>query len=276
MVPTKTASWARHEHGRAVLKEVLRVCAKNDIAVVPVKGILTARWLYEDPSERWIQDIDLRIRPADMQRLKAAAKEEGWRVLDWSYVYRNIVFRVNGMMVEFEAHIGPRGVCSLSVDEVFSRATEQIEPFGFEHLQPETHDHALLLILNAFKDKVVDATAGGIHDLERIATLREFDPVRLATLASGAGVATIAFIVCEWLVKARNARAWDPVLAALGRPPRETYARLFRKLMTRSDALGFRLLARAASDRAVNQALATSIMMAWVIEQGLFRLRKRP
>jgi hypothetical protein len=275
VTPSKVAGWARHAHGRNVLEEVLRVCAKNDIPVAPVKGIVTGRWLYEDPSERWIQDIDLRIAPTNMRRMKQAGESAGWRVLDWSPIYRNLLFRVNGMMVELEAHIGPRGVCDLSVSEVLSRAKEQTEPFGFSHMQLEIHDHALLLILNAFKDKVVEANAGAIQDLERIAALSGFDPSRLAALAARTGVATIAFIVGDWLVRTRGAAAWRPVLAALGRPPRATYARLFEQLMNQPDTLRFRLLARAGSDRAVNQALATSTMVAWVIEQGFFRLQKK-
>ena len=269
MTPSKVASWARHAHARTVLEEVLRVCAKSGIDVVPVKGILTARWLYEDPSERWIQDIDLRVVPGDMRSLKKAGIRAGWRVLDWSPIYRNIVFDVQGMMAEFEAHIGPRGVCALPVSEVLSRATEHTEPFGFSHLQPELHDHALLLVLNVFKDKVVEASAGAVHDLERIARLSEFDAHRLATLAKNSGVATVAFIVAQWLVRDRGASAWIPVLQALGPPPRNHYAALFRRLMTRPDSLGLRLLARAASDRKVKQVLATGTMIAWIFERAV-------
>ena len=270
MLHDSVAGWARHEHARTVLEEVLGVCAKSGIAAVAVKGVLTARWLYEEASERRIQDIDLRVVPEAMRRLRTSGETAGWRVLEWSPVYRNIVFDVRGMMVEFEGHIGPRGVCSLPVSEFLARATEHVEPFGFSHLQPELHDHALLLILNVFKDKVVEASAGAVHDLERIAQLPEFDPHRLAKLAASSGVATVAFIVADWLVRDRGASAWSAVLDALGPPPRRAYAALFRRLMTAPDSLSLRLLARAGADGRMNQLIATGTMAAWIVERAAF------
>ena len=264
------AGWARHEHARTVLEEVLLVCKKSGIEVVAVKGVLTARWLYQDPSERWIQDIDLRVAPRDLRRLKEAGSRAGWEILDWSPVYRNIVFRVQGLMAEFEGHIGPRGVAALPVSEFLARATEHVAPFGFSHLQPELHDHALLLILNVFKDKIVEASEGAVQDLERVAALKDFDPERLAALAKRANVSTIAFLVAEWLVGVRGASAWQPVLRALGRPPRRHFAALFRRLMPWPDSLGLRLLARAASDGRMNQVVATGTTAAWLVERAVF------
>ena len=272
----EAASWARQEKAKRVLGEVLRLCDAESIDVLPVKGILTARTLYEDPAERWIQDIDFRVRPRDLRRLKSMGTRAGWRVLTWSPVYRNLVFDVDGFMAEFEAFVGPPGFCRVTVDELLSRAEPQVEPFGFPYKRIALTDHALVLVINAFKDKLNEATEGAIRDLEILGP--RIDAPRLAALATRADVATVLWIVADWLTHTRNVKEWREVLVAIGRPPRERYAAAYKKHLLQvaitprrraGGSLVFRLLARAASDAPEMRALALATMGAWIVEQRL-------
>ncbi len=178
---------ARHEHARLALEQVLRGCRHEEVEALPVKGVLTARLLYTDPGQRPIQDVDLRVRPADLSRVLALGHRAGWRLVSRSRAYGTLGFDVLGFLVEFESHVGPPGLCALPVDAMLRRATEQSSAWGLPHLQPELHDHAVLLCVNVFKDKLVDALPWAVRDLEYVARFPGFQPERLAALPRRAG-----------------------------------------------------------------------------------------
>jgi Uncharacterised nucleotidyltransferase len=266
--------WSTHEKARLVLRAVLEELDRNRVPVLPVKGILTARLLYADPSDRPIQDIDLRVRPEDLALVRRAGERAGWRVQDASRAYNHLSFTIDGLLVELEGHVGPRGMSSLTVAEMLDRARLCEAPFGFEHLQPELHDHFLLMVVNAFKDKMFEALERALRDLELFAARPDFDPLRLAALARGSDLATLTSIAATWMVEERNDAHWGEVVRALGRPPRPVYAMLMKRVLhrgsrTSGDRAGLttRLLTRAASDSRLRQIGATWTMVRWVAER---------
>ena len=46
---------------------------------MPVKGALLQHWLYDDPSERLLSDVDLLVRPEDFGRAIERLESEGYR-----------------------------------------------------------------------------------------------------------------------------------------------------------------------------------------------------
>jgi hypothetical protein len=241
---------------------VLDGCRDGGVDVLPVKGVVTAHLFYPDPGQRPIQDVDLRVRPEDLSRVRAIGQRSGWRLVSRSRAYGTLAFDVLGFLVEFESHVGPPGLCALRVDDMLRRATAQTGPLGLAHLQPELHDHALLLCVNAFKDKLVDALPGAVRDLELLTGYEGFSAEKLATLATEIGAATLLRIVAAWMAQMHGAVAWDEVRGQLGRSaPRPVYTSLFeRALRARPPGRGWlRILARAGADRPAQrlQALGT-------------------
>lgn len=51
------------------LAEILRACAQEQIAVIPLKGSLLATQYYAEPGLRPMNDLDLLVRPADEPRM---------------------------------------------------------------------------------------------------------------------------------------------------------------------------------------------------------------
>jgi hypothetical protein len=51
------------------LAEILRACAQEQIAVIPLKGSLLATLYYAEPGLRPMNDLDLLVRPDDEQRM---------------------------------------------------------------------------------------------------------------------------------------------------------------------------------------------------------------
>ncbi len=253
---------------RAAFAEVADAAARSDIPVLPVKGVLTSHLLYDRPEEREMVDIDVRVRPKDLERLCAAGRTRGWEPIEHSSAYAASAFKVLGERVEFESHVGPPGFCLLTVSAMLERATQHVEPFGVTHWQPELHDHALTLIVNAFKDQLVSATEGGLVDLARMANLPYFSFGVLASRAREAGIATMAWLVGEWMVERRGELQWRGLLDALGGPPHKLYCAAFRALAREGTPASFplRCLVRLAQDHAGMRLNALSTTMAWWVE----------
>jgi hypothetical protein len=253
---------------------VLDACREGGVDVLPVKGILTAYQLYADPGERPIQDVDLRVRPRDLNRVRDIGHRAGWRLVHRSRAYCTLSFDVLGFLVEFETHVGPPGLCGLSVEAMLRRATRRAEGLCFPHLEPELHDHVLVMCVNAFKDKLVDAPAGALRDLELLPDRADFSPERLVDVARDTGTATILWIVARWLAGVREVTAWDRIGVALGpSAPRPLYAALLeRALQTHPPRrVWLRLLARGGADRGRQRLQAFRSMALRAVEDAMAR-----
>src|ERR1019366_4110089 len=102
------------------------------------------------------------------------------------------------------------------------------------------------------KDKLIDAVPGAIRDLELLPTQAGFDPGRFVALVVETRVATIAWIVANWLVEVRQSSVWTGLRDLLGQlVPRARYGRLFSRVIgwRTPPRQALRLLARAGSDR---------------------------
>ena len=247
-------------------------CRGGGIDVLPVKGVLTAHLLYADPGLRPIQDVDLRVRPEDLDRVRLLGERAGWRLVSRSRAYGTLGFDVLGFLVEFETSVGPPGMCALRVDDMLRRATPQSGSLGVSHLQPELHDHALLLCVNAFKDKLVDALPWAVRDLELLPAQEGFSATRLAALAKGIGATALLWIVAGWVARTRGAAGWEKVRDELGRSaPRPIYTALFEQALRGTLPGGDWLrvvLARANADRRAERIRALGTLAFRAVEDA--------
>ncbi len=259
-----------------MLERVVEGCGRFGVDVLPVKGVVTAGLLYADPAERSFQDVDLRVRPTDLRRVERAAAIAGWPLVSRSRAYGTLAFDVLGFLVEFESHVGPPGLCALSVTEMMGRASCRETSSRAVLLEPEIHDHGLVLCVNAFKDKLIDAVPGAIRDLEVLPALDSFHPEKFAELAVRVGAVTIVRIVARWLLRARRARRWETIHDRLGpSDSRPRYAAAFeRAIWAPSPQRPFlRVLARLGADRRSEQSRAVRAMVARAVEEKLVSRR---
>jgi hypothetical protein len=260
--------WAIHVTARRALEVVVRGFERRGIDVLAVKGVVTAHVLYADPAERLMGDVDLRIRPRDFRRAARVARDEGWEVAQWKPAYGAFVLFVEGLgvSVDIESVIGAPGLCGLSIDEMLSRSTRGMA--GMDVRVPEIHDHAVLLAVNVFKDKLTRTSQHAREDVRRIAEAKGFDADRFVARAREAKVAGIAWIVADWMVCENRSDAWARIRAELGGEsgPRPTYARAFRWLGEKAPAaMATRVLARVGADdpRMWLGALVRAVRLEW-------------
>lgn len=262
-------AWVRHLAGAEAIRELRRVLEPT--AFLAVKGIVTARTLYADLAERPIADVDVRVAGwRTLARVIRFARRRGHRLVRVSPVYDNVMVNVGGVDVDVECHVGPPGFCRMRVTDMLARSTVDEALFGVACAVPEVHDHALLMCVNAFKDKLVLVTPWAIEDLRRIARGPAFDPSRFARLAAAASSATVVWIVADYL--AAEEPAWAEVRRLLGgdAPRRLAFARTFERLVLRSPTgLRLRVLARLAPDAVGLRASGLLWAAAWELERGL-------
>jgi hypothetical protein len=260
------AIWARQLTASRALDTVVKRFDRAGIDTLAVKGVVTTHTLYREPTERPMGDADVRIRPEDFDRAARVAREEaGWRIEEWRPEYGAFVLRAGGLSVtvDVESVIGAPGLCGLSIDEMLSRATRGVG--GVDVRVPEVHDHAVLMSVNVFKDKFSLAAPWALEDARRIVEAEGFDAARFVDRARRAKIASVAWIVADWMVRERGSGAWEDVRRRLGgrQAPRPLYASAFRALQDRApEAMATRVLARLGADdprmwlRAMTRAMA--------------------
>jgi hypothetical protein len=262
----RRAMWARREVAQRVLETVSGAFGDAGIDVLAVKGVVTAEWLYERAGDRPLVDVDIRIRSGDFKAAIKRSAREGWAIERRVWSYRNLVLGVDGLAVDVECYIGPPAFAAVSVDEVLRRATKDARGFWI----PETYDHALLLTINVFKDKLTHAMPWAIEDVARVVDLPGFDVNTYIQRVREARVAGLTWIVADWMADRRGHATWRTIRSLLGgdAPARRRYTAVMRRLLRDGDTRGLpvRVLGRAASDDVSRWPVAMGLALAWELE----------
>lgn len=223
---TERVTWLRHLAAQNVVRTLLLALDSIGVPCLLVKGILTAHILYDDPASRPIRDVDVRIRRRDFERAVRLAQARGWRTKRLVLLGQDL-WRVEGMEIDIKSALGPPGLCAISVDDLVDRATPCVKPFDFPFLAPELTDHALILVLNVFKDGFRTAP-WAIEDLRRIVRHEDFVSRALIGRAATGGVLTALWLVADWLAEGQNVLEWRALRDQIGpRPPSRRVARMY-------------------------------------------------
>ena len=105
--------------------------ARAGIGVMPVKGALLQHWLYADPSERALTDVDLLVRPSHLPKAAEALERAGYRVvgrsLEVGAVHLKTPFE---LILDLHPRLFSQGRYRMSTYEVFADASLDEALFG--------------------------------------------------------------------------------------------------------------------------------------------------
>jgi hypothetical protein len=97
----------------------------------------------------------------------------------------------------------------------------------YEHLRPELNDHALILVLNAFKDGL-RPTPWALEDLRRIVRHEQFSGEVLVYRAREGCITSALWLVADWMAEEHHAEEWREVRDRIGPcPPSERVQRVY-------------------------------------------------
>lgn len=250
----------------------VEACDAARIPILLVKGIVAATTLYEDPLDRdQSNDIDFRTAPEHLSGVRRLVRHHGWTIVETSSAYRSIVFRIASVEVDVETFVGPPHVSTLRVGQMLARAKPN-DKLGFRALFPNFLDHAVLLVVNVFKDKLSLARPCAVQDLERVARHADFRPEAVAEALRDARVGTIGWIVADWLERERVCAPWGEVRERLQPFVNRTRAHILRNIVQQPTTLRSRLVARCGSDSMTQTLPAVSTMVWWGAERWLSRI----
>ncbi len=272
----RVRAWAHHRAAESVLGPVLSALSDAGVAVLGVKGVVSARTLYEDVSERPISDVDLRVRPEDLAKVRAVmlhleAHEQRGTTNQWG----TLGFDLRDLLVEFESTIGPPGLATLRVVDLIARARKNESWFGAPIWVPEIHDHALVLMINVFKDKITNAPPWARGDLAKVVRKNDFRDAALAQIVAQANATNIAWVVASWLAK--EDQRWRDVLTTLPPPAQPRLAKLLLRQAERGErSLTNALIFRMANDRYLEKGRGVVLAALGTANALRTRLARRP
>ncbi len=203
-----------------VLRQVLDVARAAGVPVAPVKGVVLARWLYADLSERPYRDLDLLVPRESLPALEAAVVARGWPIRVRSVEMGDLEFEVDRLMVEAHGEFGRRDLSSLSVSDVLARASVDRSTFAFETLRIDDVDHFLLLVTNVTKKAYTYANAHQPADFERFLARLEPQWDVLVARARDASLSTALRSVSQWMADERGSALFRRFCGSLTRSSR--------------------------------------------------------
>jgi hypothetical protein len=184
---------ARELAYRAVAERALRILASASIAVMPLKGILFAHWIYERPFQRLGGDIDLLVPERAYSSAIAALRSEGFRK-EPSYSATECVLLPPGCPIEIDLHrsIFARGRFQLRSGDFFARGTPDRTLFGTPVVLPDPYDAYAHVIGHTAYDFIPGLSERIREDLRRLAGKFQLDAPRCARHLEKTGLARAA------------------------------------------------------------------------------------
>lgn len=204
----------------ALVAETLR---EAGVPFAPVKGIVLARWLYPDVTERRYVDVDLLVPRSAFQRAMAVVDARGWPSFYRSTEMGEFGFTVDHIAIEFHAEVGRRDLSRLSVDDVLARATADTSTFSFEVQHIDDVDHFLLLMLNVVKDGFTYANPHQPADLERMLERLTLRLDELIERSHRARLMTALHLTAEWMVRGHDSAIFENLRGRLPEPRRPRF-----------------------------------------------------
>ena len=244
--------WLKHAHARHALSVVLPALERGGIEVVLVKGVALEATLYGDTAKRPISDVDLRVQRTQFAALCTLVERERWRVQSRYDVYGSVCVDIEGMPVDIESHIGPPHLCRLGVRDLLAHGARTAIGQTYAMI-PDVVDHALLVVVNLFKDKITTAMPWALGDLAMLVGHPNFESSLFVERAQRYRMTLMCKLVLEQLAARSQAPELLQLATRLSPPPwYNSYAQAYVQTSQAPHRLPARLIARLGSDAAVD------------------------
>jgi hypothetical protein len=177
------------------LRRLAESCATHALDVMVIKGEALARTLYAEPATRARSDIDLWVRPAQLDLLRDLLVALGWPAVSairQRFARFEIVHgRAAPPSVAFDVHVHPffrpRLLAERPFDAVWADA-EELAPIA-PLRAPCMFDATLIAALHLAKNR--HRRAIWLYDLDRLCTLHPAAVMRACAVAPGWRIATL-------------------------------------------------------------------------------------
>lgn len=211
------ARLANHAASEAVLRDALRALQGAGVEVMPLKGVLLRRLVYDDPTERPVGDVDLLVRGRDVRRAHEALDAAGFEAIFLEPMERERSFRHRrlGLLVDLHWQLFYDDYFDFDAEGLFARARWDETAFTTPVWRMAPLDlYAHVLVHAGFTAWVQPAPR--LHDIARVADRLRIDPTEAAAHLRACGMSAFARYALRLAASAGDRAHPEAVLAALG------------------------------------------------------------
>jgi hypothetical protein len=187
-----------------LVADVARRLAEPGIQVMPVKGALLQHWLYQDPIERPLTDVDLLVRPESFELAIAWLEASGYRRLGRSSIGAIVMETPMGLALDLHPRLFERARYRLSTGELFSRSSEDRELFGACVRVPAPIDAYAHLVGKAGSDHLNEEATARLDEIARMARRLNAPPETVAGHLVHCGMRRVARYVLPLVHRTTN------------------------------------------------------------------------
>ncbi len=160
--------------------DVARKLAGPGIRVMPVKGALLQHWLYDDPSERPLSDVDLLVQPGDFNRAVERLESEGYRRAAGSGVGAIVMQTPLGLALDLHPQLFDRARYRLPTHDLFARSSEDRLLYGASVRLPSPLDVYAHLIGKFGSDHLDARSTSRLREIAKMVTHLDAPPETVA------------------------------------------------------------------------------------------------
>ena len=248
--------------------DVARVLGERGITVMPLKGALLQHWLYDDPAERPLSDVDLLVRAGDLPDAVDLLKEARYRPTSHAIVDGLVMETRFGLLLDLHTRLFDQARYRIFTDDLFARGSDDTNLFGAPVRIPCALDVYAHLIGKFGSDHLDARAEARLDELGRMGSFIAVSPGAAALHLGRCGMRRVSRYVLplvhettgdSFARKVVDCLPLDPLgrsIAAVtssvlaGAPPRSRMAALMAHLMNDSLPRGLRSGVRALRQQA--------------------------
>ncbi|MDH3484628.1 MAG: nucleotidyltransferase family protein [Myxococcales bacterium] len=215
-----------------VVSDVAQRLERPGIDIMPVKGALFQHWLYDDPAERAMSDVDVLVRSDQARVAYAILQRAGYRPMGRSRIGAFVMRSPFGLALDLHSQLFDRTRYKLPTADVFSRSSPDRALFGALVRLPSPLDAYAHLIGKFGSDHLNAGSKERLDEIARMPGRIEASPDIVARHLVHCGMRRVA----RYVLPLVSETVGDPFAArVLGHLPRdpvgETVASIARPVL---------------------------------------------
>lgn len=163
-----------------LVADAARRLAAWGIQVMPVKGALLQHWLYDDPVERSMTDVDLLVRPDDFGRVVERLEAVGYRRTRHRSVGGTVMETPFGLALDLHSQLFDRARYRMPTGDLFARSSEDQSLYGVSVRLPSRFDVYAHLVGKFGSDHLDARSTARLDEIARMATRVDAAPEAVA------------------------------------------------------------------------------------------------
>ena len=238
---------------------------------MPVKGALLQHWLYDDPTERPLTDVDVLLHPDDLSSAVERLEAAGYRRTCHRTVGGMVMETPLGLALDIHSQLFDRARYRMPTEDLFARSAEDQGLYGVSVRLPSSLDVYAHLIGKFGSDHLDAGSTARLDEIARMASHLDSLPETVARHLVRCGMRRVSRyvlpLVCQvtgdtFALQVRDSLPFDPIgqgIAALanrglagaapGSRPAALIAHLLNDSLPRGVQSGLRALLQQTQGR---------------------------